>query len=249
MAASRSRSLAKLRIRDTGRTATVRMADDGWIPPALRSLAALSAHLRSGDGRPRAVLAAAAVALSKLEGDRAAIWLISRDGTRMQLVVTSDGGGGVVDHGAWQPAAGPVSEVLDTRQPLEMGLVVDEVPDRRSQLSLLSTADEVGTARTAPGSGELAATGDDAPDEVGRFVPLWNRGRIRGVLGVIREAGRRSFDTEERISLDVIAERIEAAFALQDATDDLVIERGAMIEEVSGVLLREDLLTKLGSVG
>ena len=185
--------------------------------------------------------AAVTRALSTSAGERSVVWQVSLDGTRMRLL--DDG----TDHaneprepsaGQWLPAGGPVAQVLGARRPIEMGIVDDEL------------------IRALDGSpvGRIEADDVHRPNRpFGRFLPIeqrvGNARRIVAVLGVIRAAGFPVFSADDRVVLDSVAERLEVAVALQRAADDLAGERSRGLVHGQGVILGDELLVKLGSIG
>ena len=186
--------------------------------------------------------AAVTRALSTSAGERCVVWQVALDGTRMRLLEDpherSDDAR-EASNGQWLPAGGPVAQVLGARRPIEMGIVDDEL------------------IRALDGSpiGRIDA-GDDVrrPNRpFGRFLPIEQRAgnarRIVAVLGVIRAAGFPVFSADDRGVLDSVAERLEMAVALQRAADDLAGERSRGLVHGQGVILGDELLVKLGSIG
>ena len=186
--------------------------------------------------------AAVTHALSTSAGQRCVVWQVALDGTRMRLLDDSPARSDErreAFSGQWLPAGGPVAQVLGARRPIEMGIVDDEL------------------IRALDGSpiGRIEA-GDDVrrPNRpFGRFLPIEQRAgnarRIVAVLGVIRAAGFPVFSAADRVVLDSVAERLEMAVALQRAADDLAGERAPGLVHGQGVILGDELLVKLGSIG
>lgn len=217
----------------------------GWTSDPLRVLASLTDALRTTRSTSANALTAA---LTGPLADRSVIWSVSFDGTRARLQ-SSDG---ISQSAPWTPAAGPVAETLGARQVVDMG-VLDAV-----------LVDGLVTAVT----GRLAE--DDARDAgrvFGRFIPIYAapspRGlpgaavpgangrdrRIVAVLGVLRRPGRPPFDRADRIVLDTVAERYEAALAAQNAGDELHSTSAAgMTPSGGGVTLGRALLDRLGEI-
>ena len=186
--------------------------------------------------------AAVTRALSTSAGERCVVWQVALDGTRMRLLDDSPERSDEPREaftGQWLPAGGPVAQVLGARRPIEMGIIDDEL------------------IRALDGSpiGRIEA-GDDVrrPNRpFGRFLPIEQRvgdaRRIVAVLGVIRAAGFPVFSVADRVVLDSVAERLEMAVALQRAADDLAGERAPGLVHGQGVILGDELLVKLGSIG
>ena len=205
-----------------------------WQSPALESLARLTDRLRllrSGDGIDDVLLAATA-ALQSGPGEVCLAWHISRDGTRMRRVDRSGGDGG------WEPARGPVAQVLGALQPIEMGIVDEEL------------------LRVVVGGplGRIEAGDDERhPNRAfGRFLPLFRATatgpRVRAVLAMLRAAGHPVFDLDERAVLNAAAERLETAFEHHALGDAVRAERNRGFVHGNGVLLSDEMLTRLGAV-
>ena len=225
-----------------------------WVADPLRSLATLTEKLRTGRADPASAVTAA---LTGPMADRSIVWSISYDGTRARVHAID----GTTQSTAWVPASGPVAETLGARQAVEMGVL---------------DADLV-TDLVAPPLGRL--TEDDARDierVFGRFVPIHAtpapRGlpaaaherdesssraprsdgdsrRIVAVLGVLRRPGRPPFDRSDRIVMDTMAERYEAALASQNAGAELRSTSVAgMTPSGGGVTLGRNLLDRLGEI-
>ena len=224
-------------------------AIDGARPDAIRSLTRVTDALRNSDGhRLGDTFAAVVTALSASPGERCVAWHVSSDGTRMRRVAEAptEPRGTLVGPSAddpsrnrWWPADGAVAQVLGARRTIEMGIVDDEL------------------VRSLEGSplGRVEA-GDDMrrPNRpFGRFLPIHQTiagaSRIIAVLGVIRAAGFPVFDTRDRVVLDAVAERLEAAVALQRTTDDLAGERSRRLVHGQGLIMGDELLLKLGTIG
>lgn len=210
-----------------------------WQSPALESLARLTERLRAlrNENGIDDVLRAATAALQRGPGEVCLAWHISRDGTRMRRV---DQPG--QDRG-WEPAMGPVAQVLGAQQPIEMGIVDEDL------------------LRIVIGGplGRIEA-GDDArhPNRAfGRFLPLFRATpvgplvgpRVCAVLGVLRAAGHPVFDLDERAVLNAAAERLESAFERHALGDRVRAERFPGIVHGNGVLLSDHMLARLGAIG
>ncbi len=222
-----------------------------WAADPLRALAALTERLRAGRGDPASAVTAA---LTGPLADRSIVWSISFDGTRARMHAVD----GVAQSAGWAPASGPVAETLGARQVVEMGVLDAHLV----------------TDLVAPSLGRLAD--DDARDfgrVFGRFVPIHaapaprglptagnvddssvprpdgNARRIVAVLGVLRRPGRPPFDRNDRIVLDTVAERYEAALASQNAGAELRSTSVAgMTPSGGGVTLGRNLLDRLGEI-
>lgn len=156
-------------------------------------------------------------------GDRAVIWTIAPDGTRMRQIVPA------ATENPWIPADGAVAQVLGARRPIELGLIIADPLERA-------------TARSKT---------DDARDirrPFGRFHPVFDGNRIACVLGIVRRPGRPMFDRNDRIVLDAAADRIEDAFAARALTEELRSQRDRGLNESNGVVISADLLHDLGEI-
>ena len=185
------------------------------------------------------VFAAATTGLTTAAGERGVLWRISLDGTRMRPVVDQATADGDSDRGRWLPADGPVAQVLGAGRAIEMGITDAEV---------ISSLEGVPVGRID--------AGDDArrPNRpFGRFLPIrqaiGDSHRIVAVLGVIRSAGSAVFGADDRSVLECVAERLESAVAFQRTSDDLAGERSRRLVHGQGVIMGDELLLKLGSIG
>ena len=217
--------------------------DATWRAEPLRALDELTVGLRASRGDAALVLTRAM--LTGL-GDRAVLWSVSLDGTRARLHAVD---GQPVDR-PWTPASGVVAEVLGARQPVEMGVLDDDL-----------------NAGLVPTLGRLAE--EDARDAgrvFGRFVPVvaaaaptglpgspprseQNEGRIIGVLGVLRKPGRPPFDAGDRIVLDAATGHYESTMAAVNAGAELRSSSTAgLTPTAGGVTLGRSLLERLGEI-
>ena len=217
--------------------------DATWRAEPLRALGELTVGLRSSRGDAALVLTRA---MHAGLGDRAVLWSVSLDGTRARLHAVD---GQPVDR-PWTPASSVVAEVLGARQPVEMGVLDDDL-----------------TADLVPLRGRLAE--EDARDAgrvFGRFVPVvaaaaptglpgspprseQNEGRIVGVLGVLRKPGRPPFDAGDRIVLDAATGQYEATMAAVNAGAELRSSSTAgLTPTAGGVTLGRSLLQRLGEI-
>ena len=217
--------------------------DATWRAEPLRALGELTVGLRSSRGDAALVLTRA---MHAGLGDRAVLWSVSLDGTRARLHAVD---GQPVDQ-PWTPASGVVAEVLGARQPVEMGVLDDDL-----------------THGLVPPRGRLAE--EDARDAgrvFGRFVPVvaaaaptglpgspprseQNEGRIVGVLGVLRKPGRPPFDPGDRTVLDAAAGQYESTMAAVNAGAELRSSSTAgLTPTAGGVTLGVSLLERLGEI-
>ncbi len=217
--------------------------DETWRADPLRALAELTIGLRSSRSDAALVLTRA---LHDGVGDRAVLWSVSFDGTRARLHAVD---GEPVDR-PWTPAAGVVAEVLGARQPVEMGVLDDDL-----------------TVGLVAPRGRLAE--EDARDAgrvFGRFVPIMaaaaptglpgspqrseqTDGRIIGVLGVLRRPGRPPFDVSDRIVLDAAIGHYESTIAAVNADAELRSSSSAgLTPTAGGVTLGLSLLERLGEI-
>jgi diguanylate cyclase (GGDEF)-like protein/PAS domain S-box-containing protein len=134
------------------------------------------------------------------------------------------------DHG-WQPASGPIADVLGARQAIEMGFAEQLERDRAEMKSSATNSQ--------------ALTG---PRSFARFVPVHNRGRIVAVIAIVRSADQPMFAAGDRVVIDAIVERIETAFAAQDLNDHIISARTSSFDQRGGGMLREELLNRLAGV-
>ena len=204
------------------------------VTDTLSGLARLTTALRTPSATADEVLRLVEQSLEGRAGRQCIIWKISGDGTRMCRVPASlqapsspQAPSSSGDDTGWQPATGPVAEVLGARQAIEMGFADGADADVRM------------TER---------ASGADTARSFARFIPLRHRDRIVAVLGVMRSAGQPLFGMVDRVVLDAVAERAEMAFVAQELRDDMISARTTSIERRDGVLLREDLLNRLSGV-
>ena len=190
---------------------------------------------------PESLYIAVANALSSLPATRCLIFLISHDGTRMRLVADPDR-----KSRGWQPAVGPIAQVLAARRAIEMG-VVDNAFDES----------DGPTGRFDSGSTPTVRS-------FGRFVPVFvtqrrlhaagaegetatNR-RIFAIVALIRGAGEPLFGAEDRVVMDATAERLEMFLALRAASDAASGRRSTGVVPQNGLVLGEELLGRLGRI-
>jgi diguanylate cyclase (GGDEF)-like protein/PAS domain S-box-containing protein len=245
----------------------------GFLETRLQVLARLSSLLKSspaGEGPADtsgglSEHATAALAASALEGfvaDIATSWAISRDGTKM-LRLGERGGAGLSgeepeptrtdrrddtetgrDRSAdWIAAGGPVADVLGARQAIEIGF-----PDE-SDAGFLSGARPNPTPNQAPSIPAATTGGPVTVRAVARFVPVRHRDRIVAVVGVLRRSPSPPFDGADRLLIDAVVERTEAALDLQDQRDAVAALQSSNIQRGSEVVIREELMTRLASIG
>ncbi len=214
-----------------------------WRADPLRALGELTTGLRASRGDAALVLTRA---MHDGLGDRVVLWSVSLDGTRARLNAID---GRSVER-PWTPATGVVAEVLGARQPVEMGVLDDDL-----------------TVGLVPQRGRLAE--EDARDAgrvFGRFVPIvaaaaptglpgspmrseQNEGRIVGVLGVLRQPGRPPFDAVDRVVLDAAIGQYESTMAAVNAGAELRSSSTAgLTPTAGGVTLGRSLLERLGEV-
>ena len=207
----------------------------------LSALALVTAAMRSPARTIDDLLLQVEQALAGHVGRRCIIWRVSANGTRMRRVASrATTPLTTADDSTWLPASGPVAEVLGARQAVEMGFADTTVTTDPSDPS--DPSDPYETTRTAE------TPRGEPPRSFARFVPLRHRQRIVAVIGVVRSGGQPLFEVADRVVLDAIAERIEAAFVAQELRDDVLSARTTSIERRDGVMLREDLLNRLASV-
>lgn len=216
---------------------------EAWRADPLRALGALTTGLRASRGDAALVLTRA---MHEGLGDRVVLWSVSLDGTRARLNAVD----GTPVERPWTPATGVVAEVLGARQPVEMGVLDDDL-----------------TVGLVPQRGRLAE--EDARDSgrvFGRFVPIvaaaaptglpgsptpseQNEGRIVGVLGVLRKPGRPPFDAVDRIVLDAATGQYESTMAAVNAGAELRSSSTAGLTPTGGgVTLGQSLLERLGEI-
>jgi diguanylate cyclase (GGDEF)-like protein/PAS domain S-box-containing protein len=195
----------------------------------MRALSAVLANLRDHPDRGVADLLIAIEAIcAKTLGNRCVIWLVASDGARMR----SPSGATppwtpyerpITDPTNWQPITGPVADVMAVRQPIELGLSPE--PGRRNIDPLVRS--------------------------FARVVPIRNRGRIVAALAVVRDTPQMMFDADDRLIIDAIVERIEAAFVAQDLRDELISARTSPISLNTGGtgVVSESLFNRLATVG
>ncbi len=216
---------------------------ESWRADPLQALAELTLGLRTSGGDAALVITRA---LHNSVGDRAVLWSVSLDGTRARLHAVD---GQQVEQ-PWTPASGVVAEVLGARQPVEMGVLDDDL-----------------TVGLVAPRGRLAE--EDARDAgrvFGRFVPVVaaaaptglpgatpasgrNDGRIIGVLGVLRRPGRPPFDLGDRIVLDAATGHYESTIAAVNASAELRSSSTAGLTPTDGgVTLGRSLLERIGEI-
>ena len=185
--------------------------------------------------------AAVAMALSALPQTRCLLFLLSNDGTRMRLAADPER-----QVRGWQPAMGPIAQMLAARRPIEMA-----VPDETF------SPIERPTVRLEP---------DHAPHPgfFGRFVPVFvtqhgaslrhdartelRERRIVAVLALLRASGAPLFRAEDRVIMDATVERIEMFFALRAVTDAASGNRSTGISKQNGLVIGDSLLQRLGLI-
>ncbi len=177
--------------------------------------------------------AAVATALSRPPQTRCLLFLISSDGTRMRLVADPDR-----QNRGWQPAVGPVAQVLAAGRPIEMA-VLDNSFD-------------------APTSPIVRLESDQGPKagSFGRFVPVFRTSgrstnpasRTVAVLALLRRTGEPLFRAEDRVVMDATAERIEMYLAFRNASDAASGQRSTGVISQNGLLIGDALLSRLGRI-
>jgi diguanylate cyclase (GGDEF)-like protein/PAS domain S-box-containing protein len=82
-----------------------------------------------------------------------------------------------------------------------------------------------------------------------RVVPIWHRTSIAAVLAVVRDQPSPMFEVDDRLVIEAICERIEAAFVAQDLRDELVSQQTSPIKlSPQGALITEDLFERLAPI-
>ncbi len=164
-----------------------------------------------------------AAAIAPGLGDRCLVWQVAPGGTRMRLAAPE------TDDRAWRATTGPVAQVLAAQRTIEMGIVEE----------LLGHEDTI--------SGRFS--GESNPIRAfGRFVPVFSNGFIVAVVAVIRAPGRELFTETDRALLDAASERLETAFELSAATEEVSSKRSVGVMHNNGVVLGDDLLDRLGAI-
>jgi diguanylate cyclase (GGDEF)-like protein/PAS domain S-box-containing protein len=198
------------------------------IPPSgdAVSLALLTAAFRDREPGERFDDLAVSVAEALMAGlaDRCLIWMISPGGVRTRLATPA-----VEADRAWRPTVAPVAQVLAAKRTIEMGVVED-----------LYGRDESNTLRVTGGEPVVRA--------FGRFIPVAHGGDVVAVLGAVRNPGRTLFTANDRAVLDSAAERLEAAYALSYANEQLASRKAPGLMHGQGLLLADDLLARLGAI-
>ncbi len=211
------------------------------------ALGRLNAALREYESSPLGIrLGVAARAFEGPEGERCFVWEIAPDGTRMRFHGESNHPGAhSIDPladvesihtppPAWEPASGPIAQVLGARRPIEMS-VDDPRLLRGLSANLVGTVSEI-LDLTRP------------TRAFGRFIPLFLRNRVAGVFGVVRAPGQPVFGHEDRVVLETAADRLTDAFKVEEAVERMASALNRTITPSNGVMLSGDLLARLGSV-
>jgi diguanylate cyclase (GGDEF)-like protein/PAS domain S-box-containing protein len=189
------------------------------------SLALLTAAFRNHDNSGRFDDLAVSVTQALMAGlaDRCLLWMISPGGVRTRLATPA-----VEADRAWRPTVAPVAQVLAAKRTIEMGVVED-----------LYGRDDT-TMRVTGGEPVVRA--------FGRFIPVSHGGDVVAVLGAVRNPGRALFTANDRAILDSAAERLEAAYAISYANEQLASRKAPGLMHGQGLLLADDLLTRLGAI-
>ena len=189
------------------------------------SLALLTAAFRNHDNSGRFDDLAVSVTEALMAGlaDRCLLWMISPGGIRTRLATPA-----VDADRAWRPTVAPVAQVLAAKRTIEMGVVEDLYG--RDDTSLRVTG------------------GEPVVRAFGRFIPVSHGGDVVAVLGAVRNPGRALFTANDRAILDSAAERLEAAYAISYANEQLASRKAPGLMHGQGLLLADDLLTRLGAI-
>lgn len=202
---------------------TERMDADGTTS-ASRVLARAIVAMATGDPGFDAMVPRVLDALSERPFQLATGWMISADGTRMRRADLVGG-----EERPWEAVSGPVREVLTARRPVEMAV----------QDAWLSPA-------------PLDADPTDPAHPFGRFVPAWHRSelhpRVAFVLGVVRAPGAPVFQDDDRIALDAVVNRLQAALDARLLEDELATIRSTRFQP-GAIVLDDELLDRLGRIG
>ncbi len=189
----------------------------------LSALASLMTALRKGPLPIAGLLAAVERSLQHEFASRCAVWLIAADGARMRT-----------PSGAGEPWT---TYRVPTDPPGSWQPVTGPVAD----VLAFGQAIELG----------LAVTSDDPSlRSFARVVPIHHRGRVAAVVGVVRDAPMSMFSPDDRVVLDAVCERIEAAFATQDLRDELISAHTSPVRiGASGTDISESLFNHLAGGG
>ena len=185
------------------------------------------------DTAPEDLYATVATALSTSPHTRCLLFLISSDGTRMRLVADPQR----KDRG-WQPAIGPIAQVLAAGRPIEMA-VLDSSFDAPSSPAIRRESDVAANAAS-----------------FGRFVPVFSLSQARtgntkrtvGVLALLRNTGEPLFRADDRTLMDATVERIEMYLALRNASDAASGHRSTGVQSQNGLVIGDALMARLGRI-
>ncbi len=189
------------------------------------------------------LLAAVAEALSNTPSTRCLVFLISSDGTRMRLATPPD-------HRirGWQPAIGPIAQVLAARRPIEMG-VVDEFDLPESPIARQSSDHDM-SARSFGRFVPIFATRDFRirPTSGAESPSHPDSHRMIAVIVLLRSSGEPLFRSDDRLILDATAERLEVFFALRASADAVSGQKSKGLIAQNGLVIGENLLERLGRI-